>query len=472
MNTLDLYFLLPYHLKVFAASMYGRKLLKWRVNRETEKQIDQAIQREKWGKTEWEKYQEENLAESLNYAATQVPYYRDMWSKRRIKGDHSSSEYLENWPILTKEDLRSNGNQFFAQEVKRHTHYLDYTSGTTGVPIGMYFNKEAMYTYYALFEARWLRWNKISRFDRYGVLGGRLITKFTQAKPPFWVWNSAMGQLYLSSYHITFNNVSDYLNAIDRYQLKYLYGYTSSLYDLARFTIERGLQVPPLTAILTNAEPLYEYKKKMLQKAFSCPIVETYGQAEMLCAASECECGSFHLWPELGMTEVFADVEDVPAATGEVGRLVCTGFLNKAMPLIRYDLGDRAILQKEGVSCSCKRNLPMIKSLEGRFQDMIITKDGRRIEAPDTVFQANMPIKEVQIIQENIDTLCVKIIPSSNYDNKYEKELITGLKNRVGDMDIIIEKVDNISRSKSGKRKVIVSKIDHISQEMNRDFQE
>ena len=120
--------------------------------------------------------------------------------------------------------------------------------------------------------------------------------------------------------------------------------------------------------------------------------------AEIVTAASECNHGRLHLWPEVGVVEVFENNE--PVISGCPGDLVCTGLLNEDMPLIRYRVGDRGVLQAKPESCSCGRALPILASVEGRIDDVLYTIDGKQVGRLDPVFKDNLPVREAQIIQE------------------------------------------------------------------------
>ena len=460
MDKLKIYHGLPYPLEMFIASAKGFQLQSTRYNKNTDRLVEEALSREYWTEDQWKNWQETRLAVLLHHAGTNVPYYRAYWEIRRRNGDHASMEYLENWPILRKEELRSQEDAFIAEGVDRKSLVLDHTSGTTGVPLKLWMSPEAVVEWYALFEARWRKWYGVSRHDRWGILGGQLVTPFDRTRPPFWVWNLGMNQLYLSTFHISPNFVPFYIEAIRTHKLVYLLGYASSLYSLARFALEQKLPIPALKAVISNAEPLYHYQRQTISQAFHSPVIDTYGQAENVCASSECSEGHMHLWPEVGITEIHSLSSDQPTALGEVGRLICTGLLNYAMPLIRYEVGDCAYFSGSKSICSCGRTLPIIGGIEGRTEDMIITRDGRHIEGPDTVFKAEWPIKEAQIIQESLDLIRVCVVPASGYDSVTKKMLISGLHDRVGDMEVIIQEVAEIPRTKAGKRQVIVSKVD------------
>ena len=335
--------------------------------------------------------------------------------------------------------------------------FCEHTSGTTGTPLTLWQSRETVRQWYALFEARWRRWYGLSRNDRWAILGGQLITPFEQKEPPFWIWNAAFRQLYLSAYHVAPRNSAAYVEALKKHRVKYLWTYSSSAHALAQFMLDQNLRPPELKAVIVNAEPLYQHQREMIAKAFQCQVFETYGMSEMVCAASECLHGRLHLWPEAGIGEVLGDESDRPVESGIAGRLVSTGLLNPDMPLIRYEIGDRIVLAEPGARCPCGRALPILKSVEGRNDDVIVTPDGRRIGRLDPVFKANLPISEAQVIQDTIDHLCVRVVPAEGFGPAVESSIISALRERAEGMSVTVETVVFIPRSKNGKFKAVVS---------------
>jgi phenylacetate-CoA ligase len=457
-SALRAYQILPYPLRVLVASIRGYYLNQLRYGNKIEYLIDAALERETWTRDQWKAWQEERIAKILWHAARNVPYYRQYWDDRRHHGDKASVEILQNWPVLSKEAVRAYPQSLVADGVNLSSQIVEHTSGTTGKPLTLWMSKEAVRQWYALFEARWRGWYGLSRHDRWGILGGQMVTSFAQKKPPFWVWNAGMNQLYLSSYHLAPQYISDYLNAIQCHQIVYLLGYASSLYSMAQLALEQNLKIPALKSVISNAEPLYTHQREVISQAFQCPVYDTYGLSENVCAASECLFGKLHLWPEVGVTEIFDDLSDVPLQTRELGRLVCTGFLNLTMPLIRYDTGDRGYLSLE-TSCACGRSLPILGGIEGRQDDVLLTRDGRRIGRLDTVFKADLPLREAQIIQDNPEHIVVRYVPIPNDTQVNLSVLKDRLKERLGNMEIYFEKVDKIPRSSNGKFRAVISNI-------------
>ena len=454
---LQLYHRMPFLFRNVISTVRGYQLRSWRYGPETARLVDEALERDHWSVGQWKSYHENRLAYVLNRAATQVPFYREQWAMRRRQGDQSSWESLENWPILDKGALRENPTAFVADDCNIRQMFHEHTSGTTGKSLDLWWSRSTVRAWYALFEARWRKWYGVSRHQRWAILGGQLITPVRQEKPPFWVWNHAMHQLYMSSYHLSPSNISYYLDALQRYKIRYLLGYTSALYALAQNIISSNKTMAQPRVVITNAEPVYDYQRQAIEQAFRCPVRETYGMSEIVSAGSECEAGHLHLWPEVGWIEVLENA-DSPAPIDHVGDIVATGLLNTDMPLIRYRVGDRGALSSQ-TRCECGRSLPQLRSIEGRTDDILYTRDGRQIGRLDPVFKARLPVLEAQIIQERLDRIRVLYVPAPDYTNEAGQSLIERIQERFGDVNVILESVPEVPRTNNGKFRAVICQL-------------
>jgi phenylacetate-CoA ligase len=333
--------------------------------------------------------------------------------------------------------------------------FREHTSGTTGTPLSLWCTRRTLRSWYALAEARWRRWYGVSLNDRWGLIGGQRVVPFRQATPPFWVWNAGLKQLYMSSFHTRPDFLRHYLNAIERYSLVHLYGYSSALYWLALEALESGRPLN-LKVTVTNAEPLHDHQREAISAAFSCPVRETYGQAEFVSALSECEDNNLHSWPEVGYAE-FLDEHDQAIPTGGLGRLIATSFINEAMPLIRYEVMDMVQASDHHDHCSCGRTLPLVKRIIGRLADTIVTRDGRRLALTEVMFRPQLRVREAQIVQNDLDSITVKIVPAKGWCAKDEQEIRSRLHDRIGDMRVVIEAVPEIERTCAGKFPIVIS---------------
>lgn len=449
---------LPYPLKVAVASMQGWRLRYWRYASQTAEIVKEAWRMERFDRSEIQAWQAARLRRLLRRAAETVPYYRKWWSSHGSAGSRRISLDLQDWPILGKEELRRNPGAFLVDGAKRRRLFSLHTSGSTGTPLHLWISRRDLQRWYGLFEARWRGWYGVSRFDRWAILGGQLVVEPGRTRPPFWVWNRGLRQLYLSAYHLTRESALHYIHALQRHRVVYVLGYPSGLFELAREVLAQGLEPPDLRVVISNAEPLRPHQRDVISRAFRCPVRDTYGMAEMVAAAGECEHGTMHLWPEAGIVEVL-DEKDRPVSPGEAGRLVCTGLINGHMPLIRYEVGDRGVLAPPGKRCPCGRTLPILLGVEGRIDDVVVTPDGRRVGRLDTVFKSDLPIVEAQVVQESLAHLTVKVVEEDGFDERTRAEIAARLRERVGPMNIRVQSVPGIPRGPNGKFRAVVSRI-------------
>ncbi|MFN2386441.1 MAG: phenylacetate--CoA ligase family protein [Thermoanaerobaculia bacterium] len=457
---LKIYQSLPPPLRTAAATARGIQLRSRRYGPETERLCAEALARDRWSAGRWEAWRSERLAFVLHRAATKVPYYRQLWEKRRRAGDRASWEMLENWPLLEKEPLRAHPEAFVAEDRDIRRMHSEHTSRTTGTPIRLWRTRETERAWYALFEARVRRWNGVSRADRWAIFGGQLVTPVERRSPPFWVWNAGLRQLYLSVYHLSEATAPAYAEALLRYRVRYAVGYPSALDSLAQFAAERGIACPSLHVVVSNAEPLFPYQRERIAAAFRSPVRDTYGLVEIVCAASECDSGRLHLWPEAGAAEVLRDFSEDPAAPGDQGRLVCTGLLNADMPLIRYVTGDRGALRRPAEACGCGRSLPELGTVEGRSDDVLLTADGRRIGRLDPVFKSGVKIREAQIVQDAVDAVRVLVVPAPGFGPQDARKIEDALSQRLGSgVRVRIEPIEAVPRTSAGKFRAVVSRL-------------
>jgi phenylacetate-CoA ligase len=441
------------------SSVRGLYLRSWRYGGETERLVEEALARDAWPAERWRNHREDRLARLLHRAATRVPFYRDHWSARRRAGDRASWERLENWPLLTKERLRTAPERFVCDDTDPRRMYRERTSGTTGLPLDVWWSRDTVRAWFAIYEARIRRWNGVSRRDVWAILGGQPVVSPTARRPPYWVWNAPMRQLYLSANHVSPETVPSFVAELARRRPTHLIGYPSSLAFLAREAARRGLPRPgSLRVVITNAEPLLPWQRDAIAEGLCPSVRETYGMAEIAAAGSECPRGVLHQWPDAGWVETWSDAEDGPARAGETGRLVCTGLLNRDMPLIRYAVGDRGQTATPESPCACGRALPVFSAIEGRSNDLLVAPDGRRVFWVNPVFYG-LAIREAQVVQETLGAVCVRVVPAEGFDALQRRAIEERLRARMGEVRVRIEECGAIPRGPNGKFQAVVCRV-------------
>ena len=437
------------------ASINARKLDHERHEVEFERFLQEIRKHDKWSTEEFLEYQRQQLCLLIRHAAKNVPYYRRIFSDMNINVDHFTDlQDLSKLPILEKKVVRENAESLIDETRKGDKFIIAHTSGTTGTPLNLsrelWFNSAD----YAFSEARWRVAAGMSRRrDRSVSIGVYEVTPQSRTKPPFWVYNRRWKQLYMSCYHLSPKYIGYYVDQLRRFKGDYIEGYPSSIYAVAKYILDNNLEQISFKACFTTAETLFDHYREAFKKAFGCRTFDQYGCNEFVVFAAECSTGSMHLSPEVGIVEVVDD-NDQPVPVGQVGQLICTGLMNKVQPLIRYRVGDFGAL-KAG-RCLCGSSLPMIQSIEGRTDAIVITRDGRHICRFDPVFKGVSGIREAQIVQDDYEKFRIRVVPGKTYSTMDGDKIMNNLAQRVGEAEIRVELVDEIERTKSGKFKAVV----------------
>jgi phenylacetate-CoA ligase len=164
-----------------------------------------------------------------------------------------------------------------------------------------------------------------------------------------------------------------YLREIAAHRPAMLKALPAYLLALARHIRRKGSTPPPVGEIRPMGSALAPSARRIIADAFGCRVLEDYGSAELGSIGCECEPGNgLHLFSDLFYVEFVRDGRRV--GPGELGRLLVTDLTNRAMPLIRYDIGDVGLSLPE--PCDCGRGTMRFKVL-GRVHDAIVSPQGR-----------------------------------------------------------------------------------------------
>lgn len=454
-----IYKLSPVILQNALITGYGLRLKKLRYGGQYNNYCNLLKETQYYSSEDLSALQSDSFVNLIRYACRHVPYYKNFIDDKSINAsDITLDNYKDIFPLLTKETLRKYSNEFISRDAEHGKHLYINTSGTSGTPLRVAVYKAAIQHNYAFFT-RLLSWAGINYGDRSATFAGRVFIPQGQKGPPYWRKNRFLNNLLFSSYNISGNTIPSYIEALGRFDPVYIDSYPSAIYEIAKHIIDNHLEhdIRP-KAIITSSETLYDYQRSSIEEAFGCRVYDHLGCAEMVALISQCEHGYYHVNPEYGLLEV-VDADGQPAPKGEPGQLVCTGLINLAMPLIRYVLGDSVILGDD--ECRCGRNFQVIKSIIGRTDDLIIACNGSKVGRLDPIFKGlDQSIKETQIIQNDLNKMTVKIVTDADYDSVNTGKIVSELKKRTGNcMNIRIEFVDSIPKSRSGKFRAVVSDI-------------
>lgn len=461
LNTQSIYQALPIPCQNLLISLYGWYWKRRRFGGSYKQELVKLQQQEYWSEYQFSDYQTTELRKLLLHASRTVPYYKDIFSKRGLSEDKIKEFTLSDLgllPILSKDDLRKCGTTTLVSEVVSKGRAYYGSSGSTGTPVQILYTHDLHRKMTAAMENRVRNWAGVTIQDARGMIGGRRVVPDGESKGPFYRYNSFEKQVYFSAYHISAKHAEDYLEGMQKHKIKWITGYAMSNYFLARFIEETGLKAPSLKAVITSSEKLTQEMRDTFMRVYGCRTFDSYSGVEACGLISECEHGSLHISPEIGIIELLNESGN-PVQPGEVGEAVCTGLLNYDQPLLRYQIGDRMRLSKNQ-NCSCGRHMPVIEEIVGRTEDTVIGKDGREMVRFHGIFIGIPSIIEGQIVQHTLTSFEIKLVVSSPLSNPECDSIVSRMKSQLGDVEIKIHTVDSIPRTSNGKFKAVISHVD------------
>ena len=363
---------------------------------------------------ERQKDDERALQSLLSHAATNVPYYRELFRAEHIDPrDIRSRADLAAIPLLTREIVRERYDDL-VDPAHRGKNLKKGTSGTTGKPLKFEYSRAS--------EC----WRQATKLRGYGWAGYR------PGRKTFYYWAAVSAgtptakirldrvlrrETYFDSMRQDEASRFQALEILRTMRPEIIVCYTQSCAQFARWIVERGLRDWDDIPVICGAEGVLEADRAMLARAFGNGIFETYGSRETMLMAAECEAhDGMHLSEENLVVELTQDGR--PAPPGESGDVVVTDLHNYGMPMIRYVNGDVARLARND-RCGCGRNLTRLERVDGRRADMMVDKDGNMV--PGIVFHVLFSdarkelVKQFQAVQRESGAVVLKVVRGRDF---------------------------------------------------------
>ena len=394
-------------------------------------------------------YQNKNLADILKHAVDHSDYYRN---SNIVFHSDNVLESLKKFPVMDKGTLRDRIDSILT--VSKTKLIKNSTSGSTGVQTNVYVTKEELSVCRAA-QTVWWEWAgfKIGKpILQTGLANERSLEK--RLKDFFF------RTYYLFAFGLTYEN-SKGAFVWSQKNVPFLGGYASSLFVLSQLAEENKVFVKFKSAI-SWGDKLFDHYKKNIERVFECKIFETYGAGEGLMIASQKDLEYMYIMSPCVFIEILDDYGN-EVVDGEMGHVVVTSLIHKAMPLIRYKLGDLAIkLPKVDYPRDRELQLPILKKVIGRETDIVLTPNGKRliVHSFTGVFEYYPSIKQFCVIQYNVNGIKIEFIRGIGFELSILKKIQSELLKFIQE-DFIIEFVEvmDIAPTSSGKPQIIISNL-------------
>ncbi len=401
-----------------------------------------------WSQEQYREYQRSQLAALLAHAITTVPYYQRY---RRLL-DRDPLTALRDIEPITKREIQENLDRFVVSNHSLRKHHLTYTGGSSGTPLIIHLDNDAVEREWAFMIAQWSRVGYRPGDKCVTFRGSDLLRKNNSAI----VSNPVYNEIICSPFRLSDDHLSKYVELIKKVRPSFLRGYPSVLTVLARFVEEKRItDLPTLTALLCGSEEIVPTQREYLERVFGARVYSWYGMSEKVVLAGECEgSNSYHCFPQYGITEIADESGNVSSQVGATGEIVGTGFLNRVMPFIRYRLDDHATISADHCT-ACGRQHLLLSDVRGhRIQDSIIGRSGSRISMTainvhDDSFRG---VRQFQFHQRRSGQVSLYLRVGTDFNDERRQLILRRLTAQTGDdVDYQIQIVDHIEQTGLGK---------------------
>jgi phenylacetate-CoA ligase len=406
--------------------------------------------------------QEQRLVDLLRHAAENVPYYGEMLNAY----EPFTMERFREIPLLDKALMRANLDSLQSRDLNARDWYVNTSGGSTGEPVRIVQDSDFKDWARAV-KYQFDQWTGFELGQRKALLWGSERDLFVGKETlRVRLTRRLKNELWLNAFRMTPAQMSAQVRQLNEFRPVQVLAYAEALYQFARFIQHEGLDVWSPQSILTSAGTLHPHMRETIEAVFRAPVFNRYGSREVGDIACECEQhDGLHISPLTQYVEVLG-ADGAPCSPGQVGEVVITSLVNYAMPLVRYRIGDMAVLA-EG-ECRCGRKWPRLQRVTGRVSDVFRTAAGSMVHGEyfTHLFYYQDWVEKFQVIQEGVDLIRVLVVPKERrpvadvHRPVEQHEIASKIKVVMGQgCRVDFEFVDDIPPTSSGKYRYTISKV-------------
>ena len=390
------------------------------------------------------------IVDILQYATSKVPFY------------YKYSTY-NNTPIIGKNDIQNNYNKFISKDYIHKKLIKYYTSGSSGMPLCVFFSKEEIINCgVQLWRERMRHYKNLFNIPMIMFVCD---VKKEKGKNPFDGMYISGNQIEISLLKINLNFIKRCVAVLSKIKKVWMSGQPSIIASVAKIFKENNIGLSNVEFVELVGEMLFYEQRKIISDYISCNIANLYGTTEFHAIAYECKFHNLHIMDKKVFVEIFDN--GVEVGYNKEGEIIISDLVKKSMPLIRYNIGDIGILQKSKCKCGSKSDILILSG--GRVSESVKLKNKviihpwifamavRRINS----LLGKIIITKFQIHQKEYDFFYVKLVLDNGelneglsrkyISNRISDEIINRLNYKVNIEYAFVDEIDIDSVSKKFK---------------------
>jgi phenylacetate-CoA ligase len=327
---------------------------------------------ETMSRSELERLQLERLKETLEWAESRVPHYRDRLNRARLAPEGIQSlDDLARIPFTVKDDLRQHYPWGLFAVPLRGVARIHASSGTRGKPTVVGYTKRDL-----------LVWREV--MARSLAAAGAQPGDMLQVAYGYGLFTGGLGfhdaaeHMGLTVVPVSSGNTLRQMLLLQDFRPQGLACTPSFALYIGETLREQGVDPRSigLRYGVLGAEPWTEAMRAQLEALWGFTALDFYGLSEVIGpgVASECIEGrpGLHVNEDHFLPEIIDPETGAPQPPGHEGELVLTSLTKEALPVIRYRTGD--VTSLDTVPCPCGRTTVRIARIKGRSDDMLVIK--------------------------------------------------------------------------------------------------
>ena len=389
------------------------------------------------------KIQNSLITRLIDHAYNQTKYYREVMDSSGLSpGDITNKDELKKLPVLTKSIIRANIKNLISKDLYSKNLIEVTSGGSTGNQVVIY---------------------KSSLFDqvsRGASLRNNLLANWRPSDKSVWIWGapyehqkvresfiSKLGllinrRLLFNAYNYSPLDFPKWVEKINIYKPKILYGYASIILEFAKYLLYSNDILPSIKSVVSTTETLTG--REAIENAFNCRVFDQYGSREILAIGIESKNGTMMIADDVVALNIL-----------DSGEFSITALHSYGFPLINYIIGDFGEVFQSDIN----DYLPFssLKIRIGRTTENFLTAENRVVASSSLsvyISTSKLPIIEQQIIQNNYKEFIVNYIPDIDFNFAHYQLIIRRVfKEYFGDdVAIVFNKVEKIPLENSGKK--------------------
>ncbi|MFH1478538.1 MAG: hypothetical protein ABIG92_02025 [Candidatus Omnitrophota bacterium] len=408
--------------------------------------------------------QKDKLSKLLIHAYKNTVYYKNVFDDiGLIKGHAVDWERYHKIPLLTKEIIRARKKDLLSNDAGSRESYNNTSGGSTGVPVEFVQDKE----YYRKMVADTILSSEVNG----KMLGDRAIKlwgderEILKIKSSFKekLINIFYNRMILNSFLMTPEKMGQYIKIINSKKPREILAYVDSIYELARFILDKNIKVFNPQNIICTAGTLYPDIKERIKRAFpGSKVLNQYGSREVGIISIDMPIDSMQVFTHSIALEL-CNLSTGNYIKGGPGNIIVTCLNNYSMPLIRFDIGDIGEGDMESYNdIPDSYTFSTLKNVKGRINSHFKKRDGMIIHGEyfTHLFYHLSWVESFRVVQHDYLDIEVFLKICGEKDQAALDTVEKNIKKVMGeDCKVNFRVVEKIDKLSSGKYQFVFSEV-------------